>query len=126
MPEVVVDFDAGVLRLRRPHLMTLAALLDRASPSDIDEEDLSDLRTAGLVRDDGLHPSASGIASAVRWPVLQLRLELLGPGRRVGCPGWIDSDLVVLAVPEPDGLDDIKVAHTVLLGPSVRLRWAWP
>jgi hypothetical protein len=114
VPEVVADLEAGVLRLSRPALEALASM---AGPSLVPpaEETLGDLRAAGLLSPAGLHPMMEPIAAAVAHPVVRLRFDYLGPGTPVECPGWISSVVAVLALPGPDGLDEIVAVDTSFL-----------
>jgi hypothetical protein len=107
-----VDLPTGRFRLSREALLSLVALSDPVTAPKADPEAVEALRIAGLLEDAGLSPDISFVADAIREPVLGLELEILGPDNPVVCPGWIDGNVAVLAVPAADGLDDVKVAPT--------------
>jgi hypothetical protein len=119
MTEVVADLEAGVLRLSRPALEALATLTaEPARPLPVvppAETTLDALERAGLVGPTGLHPMMAPIAAAVADPVVRIRFDRLGPGTPVECPGWISPHVAVLAVPGPDGLDQILAVETSFL-----------
>jgi hypothetical protein len=119
MTEVVADLEAGLLRLSRPALQALATLTaGPAAPLPVDppaEATLGALESAGLVGPTGLHPVMAPIAAAVADPLVRIRFDHLGPGTPVECPGWISPDVAVLAVPGPDGLDEIVAVETSFL-----------
>ena len=117
MTEVVADLQAGVLRLSRPALAALATLTGASTAAAEPPADstLVALQSAGLLGPAGLHPVMVPIAAAVADPLVELRFDLLGPGTPVECPGWISPDVAVLAIPGPDGLDEIVVVHTSFL-----------
>jgi hypothetical protein len=110
-----VDLPTGKLRLSREALLTLAALSDPVTAPKADPEAVETLRVAGLIEEAKLSEHISFVADAIRAPLLNLELELLGPESPVVCPGWIDGNVAVLAVPAADGLDDVKVAPTAHL-----------
>ena len=146
MPEgaVTADIAGGTLRLPRRLLVALAAV-SADPPVAVDPDDLDALRTAGLVQGEAVHPDVAAVAAAVARPAVRLRLDRLAPPPAVECAGWIAPGIAVLALPLPDGGDQVlampaadvaaQLAALAGLGPrpvapdgspppqSPRLRW---
>jgi len=115
MTEVLADLDAGVLRLSRSRLMDLASVAGTGNTESVDEEGLKALEDAGLVSEGTANPAVELVGLTVFEPLAGLRLEIADRVRRVAATGWIGPELSVLAIPEGDGLEEIKACPTGFL-----------
>src|SRR5690349_21702824 len=108
-PDIVADPEAGTLQVRRPLLLALGAFsggaTGRADPPS--GATVKALRAAGMLGPSGLHDMLVPIAGAVADPLVRLAFDDLGPEPPAECPGWITPDVTVLALPGPEGRDEI-------------------
>ena len=100
------DPDAGMLRVRHGALAVLALLATDPTSTRLHDHDiaprLAELRAAGLVGAQGVHPDVAPLAAAVGSAQTNADLFALDHGRPRRARGWISGALAVIGVATDD------------------------